>query len=126
MVFSIISYYAGLYTASVILFFPGAILFYLLLLVFPDEVTLDEESVLFRTRLRRVFFDYQDIKEIKSHVTTRTLVMSGGDKEKAVLFYQIRLRDKPLRLLMFGSGIQNFRELYSHLLERASKDDVNM
>jgi hypothetical protein len=118
LLFSIISYFAGLYTAFAILFFSGAILSYLLLLVFPDEVTLDEESVLFRTRLRRDVFNFQDINEIKPHVTNRTLVMSGGDKDKAVLFFQIRLKGKPWSLLMFGSGIQNFRELYAHLLER--------
>jgi hypothetical protein len=123
---SLISLNAEIYTVFIALFLPGVILIYLLLLVFPDEVIFDEESVMFRTRLRRVFFDFQDIKEIKPHITTRTFVMSGGDKDKAVVFYQIRLKSKPWRLLMFGSGIKKFRELNAQLADIASKHDTKM
>ena len=48
--------------------------------------------------------------------------MSGGDLEKAVVFYQVRLKERPLCLLMFGGGIKNYRELYKQLIDRIKKD----
>ena len=70
---------------------------------------------MFKTRLWRSYIKYHEIKEIKPHYTTRTPTMSGGDKEKAVIYYSIRLKNRPMTLLLFGSGISNYRELYKYL-----------
>ena len=110
-----VSGFDRLYTEFIIVFLPGVLLLYLLFLVFPEEIQVDEDGIMFRTKLRRIYIKYHGIKEIKPHYTTRTLTMSGGDKEKAVIYYSIRIKNKPMTLLLFGSGILNYRELYEHL-----------
>jgi hypothetical protein len=107
------------YLLFISFFTPGFILLYLLLFVFPSEVVVDDEVVLFKSILRSVIIPYSNIKELKLHYTTRTLIMSGGDREKAVMFYSIKLKGKPLNLMMFGGGISNYRDLYKYLAEKS-------
>jgi len=118
VVFSIMLLFLREYSIVIILFIPGVILLYLLLYVFPDEVVVEENTLLFRTKLRRVVIPYSDIKELRPQYTTRTLTMSGGDKDKATVFYSIKRKGKPLSLLMFGGGIHNYRQLSTHIEEK--------
>ncbi len=110
-----ISGFYRLYTEFIILFLPGVLLLYLPFLVFPEEIQVDEDGVMFRTKLRRIYIKYYEIKEIKPQYTTRTLTMTGGDKEKAAVYYSIRIKNRPMTLLLFGSGILSYRKFYEHL-----------
>lgn len=94
---------------------PGIFLLYLLLLVFPTEILTNDKCVEFRTKLRKVNLKYSEIKEVKPYYTTRSLTLEGGDKDKAAVYYSIKIKNKPLTLLLFGTGIYKYRELCEHL-----------
>ena len=97
------------------MFLPGIFLLYLLFFVLPGEIRVDEEWIEFKAKLRKVNLKYSEIREVKTHYTTRTLTLTGGDKEKAAVYYSIKIKDRPMNLLLFGSGIYKYRELYEHL-----------
>ncbi len=97
---------------------PGILLLYLLLYVFPDKISVDENKLEFFARLRRVKIEYSNIVDVKPHYTTRTLILTGENKEEAAVYYSINIKGKALSLLLFGSGIYNYRELYRYLLKK--------
>jgi hypothetical protein len=94
---------------------PGTILLFFLSYVFPKEILVNDEGIEFITKVRKVDLHYSDIMEIKPHYTTRTLTLSGGDKDEAAVYYSIKVKNKPLKLLLFGSGISQYRDLFERL-----------
>lgn len=103
---------------------PGILLLYLLLYVFPDKISVDEKKLEYFAKLRRVKIEYSNIVDVKPHYTTRTLTLTGGNKEEAAVYYSINRKDKALSLLLFGSGIYKYRELYSYLQKKIEKGGV--
>ncbi|MEJ2428207.1 MAG: hypothetical protein P8075_04705 [Deltaproteobacteria bacterium] len=102
------------FTSSAMLLI-AIVLTYLLLFVFAKEISLWETGIRYTTLIKSIDIDFSQIKDVKRFYTTRSLTLAGGDKEKAAMFCRIRLKDKPSRLLLFGSAINNYKELYSRI-----------
>lgn len=115
------SFFTGTYISLLLMLFPGITLLYLLFYVFPDRIVVHEEGFEFIAKLRNVKMDYSEIKCIKPHYTTRTLTLTGGGKEEAAVYYSIKRVNKPMCLLMFGSGIHKYRELYDFIKTKVGK-----
>lgn len=118
VLFGLLSALTGSYFSFLFMLLPGIILLYLLLFAFPGEILVDEEWIEFKAKLRKINLKYSEIREVKPHFTTRTLTLTGGDKDKAAVYYSIKIKDRPMSLLLFGSGICEYRELYEHLKNR--------
>lgn len=110
--FGSISLFVGHYFSFLYMFLPGVVILYLLFVAFPKEIIVDDEKLIFKSRLRESVIKLTDISEVKPHYTTRTLTLSGGNLERAAIYYSIKVKNKPMNLFLFGSGLDNFKDLY--------------
>ena len=112
----------GVFTAlgdsySLALFVVPVLVLYFLLAVIPREVRIGESGFTYKTLLLKSEIDFSEIKAIKSFFSSKSLLAYGGDKNRAHMLCCIRLKQKPFRILLFGDGLDNYKELCSRLQE---------
>ena len=112
----VISLLVGFFFAALYFLLPGIFVFYLVIFVFPKNITLYEDSFLYQTAFLKLKLKYSEIKTIKPYYSTRQLTMAGGDKTKAEMLCILRILNKPLILLVFGRSITEYKELYEKLV----------
>ena len=56
------------------------------------EITVKETEIIYKTIIRRKNIKFSEIKKIKSIYTMRSLVLAGGDKQKARMTCAIILK----------------------------------
>ena len=96
------------------LFFCFLIILNLLLFLFPKEISLLEDRIIYKTIAVTKSIPFSDIKDIKQIHTTRSVIMAGGDKNKGTVLFAILL-NKPYKFILFGGSISEYQSLYTEL-----------
>ncbi len=111
---------AGLFSSNYFIFMlhliPAVILLHLVLFVFPTEISIQEEGMIYKTPVRTMAISWSRILDIKPVYTTRSLKLAGGDKDKADMFCIIRIKGRPFRFLAISNGVRNYKDLYARIL----------
>jgi len=110
----LLSVLSGSLLGLILTLLPGVLLLYMLLYVSPWEIKVDEGGVEIRTVLRRARFNYPEIREVNRHYSTTTFNLISGSG-KGMYYYSVRIKDRPMGLIMFGGGIRGSDELYEFL-----------
>ena len=113
----LLSVLSGSLLGLILTLLPGVLLLYMLLYVSPWEIKVDEGGVEIRTVLRRARFNYPEIREVNRHYSTTTFNLISGSG-KGMYYYSVRIKDRPMGLIMFGGGIRGSDELYEFLMGR--------
>jgi hypothetical protein len=111
----VLSILVGFYLFSFLMVMISLWILHYLLFVLAREITIQEDGIIYKTIIRRKNIKFSEIKEIKSIYTMRSLVLAGGDRQKARMICSIILRDKPFNMLYFGSTIENYKEAYKDI-----------
>ncbi len=112
---SVLSILAGFHLFSLLMILVSFVILYHLLFVLAREITVKETEIIYKTIIRRKNIKFSEIREIKSIYTMRSLVLAGGDRQKARMACAIILKDKPFNVLLFGSAIRNYKELHKDI-----------
>lgn len=118
--FGLVSVLSGSLLGFILTLLPGVLLLFMLLIVSPWQIRVDEEGIEIRTILRRARFKYSEIREVNRHYSTTTFnLISGGGR--GMYYYSVKIKDRPMGLFIFGGGILKSDELYEHLNRMTGK-----
>ena len=114
---------SGNFITGVLLLLPVIIVLYFLLYVIAEEVTVKENILIFKTKISTLDINYDDIKDVKVFFSTKSLLWHSGNKGKSIMLCAITLKQRPLRFLLFGDEINDYKKLYSLIDNKISKTD---
>ncbi len=115
----------GMYLLSFIFSIIGILGVYILLFLFPTEISVKKTGIMYKTVIRNSEVSFSDIRSIKKFYTTRpAFALSDIEKQKASMICMIILKDNPMNILMFGKTICKYKELYSRIM--SSVEDIKV